>query len=387
MKKKSEIYLDNAATTKIDERVLKSMIPYLKDYYENASSIHEKGRNSRKVLEKSRESIGKSINAKKEEIYFTSGGTESNNFALKGLFFYNKENKTGKNQIITSSIEHESVLDTCRWLEKQGAKVIYLKPDSQGFISLKDIERNISNKTIMVSIIHGNNEIGTIQDINKIGEICNERKVLFHSDVCQSFTKEIIDVENQKIDLMTLNSHKIHGPKGVGALYIRKGVKIVPLHHGGGHEKKLRSGTENIPGIVGFAKAAEISKIKDTEKIIFLREMLIDKLLKIKGIKLNGSREKRLCNNVNILFEDLPKNVDGETLVEYLENEHIYVSVGSACMSHLNQSNHVLRSIGLSENEIKNSLRISLSKFTKKQDIEHFLEKLNVVLKKLKRIY
>ena len=225
-----QIYLDNAATTKVDDEVLKAMLPYFTEKYGNASSIHTAGQEAKNALEDSRRKIAKAISVKSYEIIFTSGGTESNNFALKGLFFANYPEK---NHIIITKIEHDCILNTCKWLEKQGAKITYLDVDSEGFVNPKDIEKEITNKTIVVSVIHGNNEIGTVQNLEEIGKICREKNVLFHTDACQSFTKIPIDVKRQNLDLVTLNAHKIHGPKGVGALYIREGIKITPLAHGG----------------------------------------------------------------------------------------------------------------------------------------------------------
>ncbi len=238
------IYFDNAATTKVDEKVLKVMQPYFTKKFGNASSSHMIGYESELALEKSRKIIAKSLNVKTNEIIFTSGGTESNNFALKGLFFANPE----KNHIITTKIEHDCVLETCKWLETQGAKITYLNVNKNGFINLEELENSITEKTLVVSVIHGNNEIGTIQDLKKIGEICKKKKVYFHTDACQSFLKTELDAQEQNLDLITTNSHKIYGPKGIGILFIRNGTKISPLFHGGGHEFKLRSGTENIPG-------------------------------------------------------------------------------------------------------------------------------------------
>jgi len=373
-----QIYFDNAASTKVDERVLDEMKPYFTEKYGNASSVHEKGLEAKRALEESRGKIAHAINAGKDEIYFTSGGTESNNFALKGLFF---SNFPKKNHIITTKIEHDCVINTCKWLEKQGAKVTYLDVDKEGFVSSKAIENSITEKTILVSIIHGNNEIGTIQDLETIGKICRERKVLLHTDACQSFTKIPIDVRKQNLDLVTLNSHKIHGPKGVGALYIKKGIEITPLLHGGGHERGLRSGTENVSGIVGFAKAAEIANEKDANKMRAQRDRIINDLLKIPGLKLNGPREKRLCNNVNISFE----NVEGEVVGGYLENDGILTSAGSACMSHSGGISHVLKAIGLSDEKAGNSIRVSVSRFTTDEEIDYFLEKIKKILGKFKK--
>jgi cysteine desulfurase len=374
-----QIYFDNAASTKVDDRVVKEMLPYFTERYGNASSVHEKGMEAKRALEDSRGIIAKAINANKDEIYFTSGGTEANNFTLKGLFF---SNFPKKNHIITTKIEHDCVINTCRWLEKQGAKVTYLEVDKEGFVNPREIENAITDKTFVVSIIHANNEIGTIQNIEAIGKICKEKKVLLHTDACQSFTKVPIDVRKQNLDLVTLNAHKIHGPKGVGALYIRKGIEITPLFHGGGHERGLRSGTENVSGIVGFAKAAEITNKKDVEKMIQLRDKMINELLKIPGIKLNGPMKNRLCNNVNISFE----KVEGEVIGGYLENDGILTSTGSACMSHSTGISHVLKAIGLSDEKASNSMRASISRFTTEEEVDYFLERFRKIIGKFQKI-
>jgi cysteine desulfurase len=375
-----QIYFDNAATTKVDEKVLKEMIPYFTVDYGNASSQHDFGVKAKKVLEESRKIIAKSIGASNpNEVIFTSGGTESNNLALKGLFFayYPK-----KNHIITTKIEHDSILQTCKWLETQGAKVTYLGVDREGFIDLNELKKEINSKTFLVSIIHGNNEIGTIQNIEVIGKICKDKRVLFHTDACQSYTKTLIDTKKQNLDLVTLNSHKIYGPKGVGALYIRKGINITPLLHGGGHENRLRSGTENVSGIVGFAKAVDISNYSDVKRMTVLRNKLIEGLLKIDNVTLNGPRgEKRLCNNVNVSFN----NIEGEALGGYLESEKIYTSTGSACMSHSLETSHVLKALGLSPLQSNSSLRISISKYTTQDEVDYFLNKIKGIVIKLRK--
>jgi cysteine desulfurase len=373
------IYFDNAATTKTDEKVVKEMLPYFTEKYGNASSVHMAGQEAKAALELSRKTIAKAINAKSHEIYFTSGGTESNNLALKGLFF---SNYPEKNHIITTKIEHDCVLNSCKWLEKQGAKITFLNVDKDGFVNLEELKKAITEKTILVSVIHGNNEIGTIQDLEKIGKICKEKNVLFHTDACQSFTKTELDVKKQNIDLVTLNSHKIHGPKGVGALYIREGIKITPIMHGGGHERKIRSGTENIPGIVGFAKAVDIANKKDIEHMTKLRNKIIEGILKIPNTRLNGDKEKRLCNNINISF----RNIEGESIGGYLETYSIFISTGSACASHSLEPSHVLLSLGLSPLEANSSVRISISKYTTEQEVEYFLEKIKKIVEKLRKI-
>lgn len=376
------IYFDNAATTKVEEKVMKAMIPYFTERYGNASSQHLTGSEAKTALEDSRRKIAKCINAKNFELTFTSGGTESNNLALKGLFFYNKERKTGKNHIITTKIEHDSILKVCEWLKTQGAEITYLNVDSQGFINIEELTGAITNKTIVVSVIHANNEIGTIQDIEKIGAICKANNVLFHTDACQSFTKLPIDVRKQNIDLLTLNSHKIHGPKGIGALYIREGIKITPLLHGGGHERKIRSGTENIPAIVGFAKASELMSKKEISNMEKLRDILIEGLLKINNVNLNGASGKnRLCNNINVSFND----IEGEAIGGYLESYGIFTSTGSACMSNSLETSHVLKAIGLMPLQSNSSLRISLSKYSTKEEANYFLLKINEIVKKLRK--
>jgi len=375
------IYLDNAATTAIDPIVLNSILPYLKENYGNASSLHTEGAAAKDALEHARKTIAKSINAKPGEIYFTSGGTESNNWALKGLF-----SKFGKkkNHIITSAIEHDSIINTIKYLIKQGAKATYLEVDSKGFIDLKQLENKITDKTLIVSIIHGNNEIGTVQNLEQIGKICREKNILFHTDACQSYTKVPINVKKMNLNLVTTNSHKIHGPKGVGALYIKDGIKIDSLLHGGGHEKGKRSGTENIAGIIGFAKATELLTNKDKKRIEELRDKLIDGILKnVEGSKLNGSdKQNRLINNVNITFG----NVEGEAVGGYLDNKGIYVSTGSACKSNTLASSHVLSAIGLSDLQSNASIRFSLSKYTTKKEIEYVIKTLPGIIEKLRKL-
>jgi cysteine desulfurase len=376
------IYLDNAATTRVDDSVLKAMIPYFIEKYGNASSIHFVGQEAKNGMEKSRKTIAKSIGAKPSEIYFTSGGTEANNLALKGLYFWNKENNTGRNHIITTKIEHDCVLNSCKWLEKNGAEITYLDVNSEGFVDLKQLESAITDKTLVVSIIHGNNEIGTIQDLEAIGKVCKEKKVLLHTDACQSFTKTFLNVKKQNLDLVTLNAHKIHGPKGVGALYIREGIKIVSLFHGGGHERKIRSGTENISGIVGFAKSVENANKKNTERMEILRNKLIDGILKIPNTKLNGPRKNRLCNNINISFN----NIEGESVGGYLENKGICTSTGSACASHSLETSHVLKAIGLTPIQTNSSIRMSISKYTTEEEIDYVLSVLPKIVEKLRRM-
>jgi len=377
-----EIYLDNAATTKIDPKVLKAMLPYFDQKYGNASSTHTKGREAKNAMEDARKVIAKSIGAASEEIIFTSGGTESNNFALKSIAFSNRERG---NHIIITKIEHDCVLNTCKWLATQGFEITYLDVDKEGFVRTEDLEKAITPKTILVSIIHGNNEIGTIQDLKALGEICKKHNVYFHTDACQSYTKAEVDVKKQNLSLVTLNAHKIHGPKGVGTLYIRKGTNIKAWTHGGGHERNLRSGTENIPCIVGFAEAfKQADSNKHIKYMTRLRDMITEGIEKnIPESKLNGPRgEKRLCNNINFIFN----RIEGEAIGGYLDLKGISSSTGSACSSHSLEPSHVLQAIGLSKAEANGSLRLSISRFTTEEEIDYLLQVLPPIIKKLRMI-
>ena len=374
------VYLDSAATTKVDKQVVKVMMPYFSEKYGNASSIHDFGGEAEEALKSSRKIIADSINAKPEEIIFTSGGTEGNNFVLKGLAFRMKEK--GKDHIITTKIEHPSIVQPCKWLEKQGFKVTYLNVDSEGFVNFEELKKAITPKTFLVSIIHGNNEIGTIQDIASIGKICREKGIYFHIDACQSYLKTEIDVEKQKLDFVTLNAHKIHGPKGIGALFARKGIELYPLLDGGGQESKMRGGTENIPGIVGFSESVKIwdkSYIKYMEK---LRDYLIKEVLAIGKVKLNGPKEKRLCNNANFSFY----GIDGEALLLILNNKGIAVSTGSACSAKSLKGSPVLEAIGLDDLNSHGSLRLSLSRETTKKEIDYTIKELKKAVDKLRSI-
>ena len=380
-----EIYLDNAATTKVDEKVVKVMIPYFTEKYGNASSLHLVGEEARRAIEEARETIAKSLGAKYKEIIFTGSGTEANNFVTKGLFFANKNANTGKNHIITSNIEHDCVLNSCKWLETQGAKVTYLDVDEKGFVNPEDVRKAINDKTFLVSIIHGNNEIGTIQDLEAIGKICKEKGVLFHTDACQSFTKTLLDVKKQNLDLVTLNAHKIHGPKGVGALYIREDIqkRIIPLLHGGGHEFKLRSSTENVAGIVGFAKAVSLASFSYVKRMQKIRDKMIDEILKIPNTSLNGAvGDNRLCNNINVSF----KNIEGEAIGGYLNVKGICTSTGSACSSKSLEPSHVLLALGMSPLEANSSIRVTLSRFNTDEEIDYFLKELKNVVEKLRKM-
>lgn len=360
-----EIYLDNISTSKIDREVKKAMSAYFDEYYGNASSIHKFGIHASNGIEKARNIIASEINAQPEEIFFTSGGTEANNWAFKGLFFNNKRKG---NHFIISSVEHPSIIETVNALKAQGAEATFLPVDNYGFICLEDLYRKIRKSTLLVSVMHVNNEIGTIEKIGKVAEICRLKNVLFHCDICQSFTKEKVDVVNQNIDMATLSAHKIYGPKGVGALYIKKGINFSPLLNGGGQEFGLRSGTYNTPAIVGFAKAVEISNIDDSIRIKKLRDYFIKRISnKIKNVRLNGSSgDERICNNINISIE----NISGKFLLTELNKRNIFISAGSACSSTKLTPSHVLLSIGQSETQANEAIRIGLSKWTTKTELD-----------------
>jgi cysteine desulfurase len=376
-----QIYLDNAATTKTDEKVVKAMLPYFSEKYGNASSQHLIGQEAKRGMEEARSTIARSIGANHEELIFTGSGTESNNMVIKGLFFENKDN--GKIHIITSKIEHDCILNACKWIEKNGGKVTYLDVNKEGFVNPEDVKNAITNETLLVTIIHGNNEIGTIQDLENIGKICKEKEVYFHTDACQSYTKTQLNINRQNLDLVTLNAHKIHGPKGVGALYIKKGIKITPLLHGGGHEKGLRSSTENIPGIVGFAKASKLIGMFDIKRMKKLRDKLINEIEKIPGTKLNGPRgDLRLCNNINVCFG----NIEGEAIGGFLDASGISSSTGSACSSNTLEVSHVLKAIGRDDLETNSSIRLSISKYTTEEEIDYVLEVLKKTVEKLRKI-
>lgn len=373
---KMRIYLDNAATTKADPEVIKTMLPFQELHTGNASSLHRLGLEAAKGIEKAREIIARKINANPKEIFFTSSGTESNNFAIKGISFATHRKR---NHIITSKIEHPSIIEVTKWLQRQGFEITYLSVDKEGFVDPKDVEKAIKKETILVSIGHANNEIGTIEPIEEIGTICRKRGVYFHTDACQSFTKIEIDVKKQNLDLLTLNAHKLHGPKGVGVLYIREGVKIEPLLHGGGQENNLRSGTYNTAGIVGFGRAVEIANITDINRMAKLRDYFIHKLQNnIEDAVLNGPRERRLCNNINLRF----RSISGRVLLWKLNEKNIFIATGSACSSARSTPSHVLLGIGIEPESAQRAIRISLSKWTIKDELDILAKNLILIVKK-----
>jgi len=356
------------------------MNPFFTEKFGNASSLHELGRISHEALEKSRAIIAEKINALPEEIIFTSGGTESDNIAIMETAFPNIEKK---NHIITTKIEHPAVLQTCKFLEAHGFNVTYLGVDNEGFIDIKKLEQSITEKTVIVSIMHANNEIGTIQDIDAIGEICKKHHVAFHTDAVQSFTKVPIDVKKLNVDFISLSAHKIHGPKGIGALYVRKGTRIKSLLKGGSQESKLRPGTENIPGIIGFAKAVELASEAHIKKMEKLRDYFIGEIKKnFSDIVVNGTETERLCNNINVSF----KGIEGESLLMHLDEKGIAVSTGSACSSQSLEPSHVLLAIGLNAEVAHGSIRFTLSRFTTKEELDYTLNNLTEIVKNLRQI-
>ena len=381
------IYLDNAATTCIDKRVLETMLPYFSDVYGNASSLHTLGTEAKEILDRSRSKIASCIGAQPDEIIFTSGGTEANNFAVKGIAFANRHKG---NHIIVSAIEHDCVLNACKWLEGQGFYVTYLPVDNAGLVDIETLKKVINPKTILVSVMFANNEIGTIEPVEEIGKICKQHNVYFHSDACQSFGKIPIDVNHTNIDLLTINSHKIYGSKGVGALYVRKGTNITPLLHGGGQEAGYRSSTENIPGIVGFAKAAKlcISEMDaETQKATMLRNKLTDFLFANYGnVYINGHTEKRLPGHLSFSFHGM----EGETirLLFLLDEMGIAVSAGSACSSnHGGSASHVLQAIGLNPFEARGAIRVSFGRFTTEKDIDALTNAIKNTVMQLNSIF
>jgi cysteine desulfurase len=377
-----EIYMDYAATTYIKPEVLDEMHPYLTEYFGNPSSIYHISRKTKMAIDIARDKIAKAINARQEEIFFTSGGSEGDNWAIKGISYANK-NKG--NHIITTRIEHHAVLHACEYLEKQGFNVTYLPVDKVGFINIEELKNAITDKTILVSIIFGNNEIGTIQPIKEIGKLCRKKNVIFHTDAVQAIGNTPIDVEDMNIDLLSMASHKFYGPKGMGALYIKKGTLIHNLIHGGAQERARRAGTENVAGIVGMSKALELAvQNMDLEapRLSSLRNKLIQGLMKIPGTKLNGAEgEKRLPGNINVSFE----GIDGEILIMNLDALGICASSGSACSAGAVEPSHVLLGLGMSEEMAKGALRLTIGSKTTEEEIGYILETIPKVVEKLRK--
>jgi len=380
------IYMDYAATTPVDDEVLEEMMPFFQKYYGNASSIHSFGRESFDAVENARVQVADLLNSDADEIIFTSGGTESDNLAIKGVAYLNKKKRNSKGyNIITSKIEHPAVLETCKHLEKQGFKVNFLPVDKYGLIKPDDLEDAISKDTFLVTIMLANNEIGTIEPIEEIGKITKKHDILFHTDAVQAVGKVPIDVNKLNIDLLSISSHKIYGPKGIGALFVRKGVKLEPLAHGGGHEKGFRSSTLNTPGIVGLGKACELGKKrmnKDITSMKNLRDALIKNVLKIEESFLNGHPEKRLVNNAHFRFTA----IEGESLNLMLDDKGIAAATGSACSSKKLQASHVLLAIGLDPAEAHGSIRLSLGRASNKEEVEYVSSVLPDIVQNLRNM-
>lgn len=375
------IYLDNAATTKVADSVVDAMLPYFKEYYGNASSIYQLGAKSKEALDESREYIAGTLGAKTNEIYFTAGGSESDNWAIKATAdAYARKGK----HIITSAIEHHAVLHTCEYLEKHGYEVTYVGVDENGVIKLDELKAAIRPDTILISVMFANNEIGTIQPIKEIGEIAKEHDILFHTDAVQAYAQVPINVDEMHIDMLSASGHKLNGPKGIGFLYIRKGIKIRSFVHGGQQERGRRAGTENIPGIVGLAAAAKRSFSMLEEKMqkeIELRDYLISRIeAEIPYCRLNGDRKKRLPNNVNFSFQF----IEGESMLILLDNKGIAASSGSACTSGSLDPSHVLLAIGLPHEIAHGSLRLTLSEENTKEEMDYVVEQLTAILERLR---
>lgn len=377
------IYLDNAATTAVSQPVMEAMLPYYMQVYGNPSSVHSTGRDAKKAVERARRQVASALGCSAQEIYFTAGGSESDNWALKGAAFAHQEK--GRH-IITTQIEHHAILHTCQWLETQGWQVTYLPVDADGFVTAQQVENALRPDTVLVSVMAANNEIGTLEPVAEIGALCHERGVLFHTDAVQAVGAIPLDVETLHADMLSLSAHKFHGPKGIGALYIRKGVKIDPLIHGGAQERGHRAGTENLPGIVGLGKAIELAEeglAENAARMTFLRNRLVSCLTAaIPDMRINGTMEKRLPNNVNVSFA----GIEGEAVLLRLDLEGIAASSGSACTAGSLDPSHVLTAIGLTRDEAKGSLRLTLGTDTTQEDIDEVVAKLPGIVASLREM-
>ena len=368
MSEMKRIYMDHSATTPVAPEVMEAMLPYFSEKFGNASSMHSFGLEAKEALEESREKVAGLLGAKPEEIIFTAGGTESDNLALKGIA--RKNQKSGKH-IITTRVEHPAILECCRKLEKEGFEVTYLPVTNEGLVEIATLESAIRSDTILISVMHANNEVGTIQPLEEIGRLAAEKDIYLHTDAVQSVGKIPTDVNKLGVDLLSLSAHKLYGPKGVGALYIRKGTRLESIIQGGGHERGLRSGTENIAGIVGLARAADLAgetRTMEAERLTRLRDRLAELVLsKVKEAWINGTMKMRLPGNLNFGF----KYVEGESLLLFLDSKGINVSTGSACSSHKLEPSHVLLSIGLKPEECHGSLRITLGRSNTMEEVDY----------------
>jgi len=375
------IYLDHAATTPIHPEVMKAMLPFFTDAFGNPSSIHFYGQEARGAIEEARTRVAEFIGARSEEIVFTSGGTEADNYALKGVAYANEHKG---NHIITTPIEHHAVLEVCKFLEKRGCQTTCLPVDEYGLVDPDDVRKAITDKTILVSVMHASNEVGTIEPVEEIGRIAREAGIYFHSDSVQTVGHIPVNVDKLKVDLLSISAHKLFGPKGVGALYVRKGTKLVPLMHGGEQEKRRRAGTENVPGIVGLGKAAELAgqeMDREAERLTYLRDKLIEGLgERLDQTRLNGHPTKRLPNNVNVSIDF----VEGESMLLNLDLEGICASTGSACTSSSLEPSHVLLALGLPPEQAHGSLRFTLGRENTEADVERVLEVLPGIVAKLR---
>jgi len=380
---KNIIYLDNAATTKTKPEVVEAMLPYFTELYGNPSSVYGFASQNKEAVTVAREQIAKALNAPTQDIYFTAGGSEADNWALKAAV---EAYKDKGNHIITTKIEHHAILHTCEYLEKNGCEVTYLDVDEYGVVNLEQLKKSIKPTTVLISVMYANNEIGTLQPIKEIGQIAKEHGILFHTDAVQAFGQLPIDVMEENIDMLSASGHKLNGPKGIGFLYIKRGLKLRSLIHGGGQERKRRAGTENVPGIVGFGKAVELAVAGMEEKIkkeTELRDYMIDRVLaEIPYVRLNGHRTLRLPNNANFSFQF----IEGESLLIMLDMKGICASSGSACTSGSLDPSHVLLAIGLPHEIAHGSLRLTLSEETTKEEIDFTIEQLKAIVANLRNM-
>ena len=378
------IYLDNAASTAVHPEVVKAMLPYFDVQYGNPSSIHQFGRKAKNAIQKARKQVAALIGAEPDEILFTSGGTESNNTIFYGITFQGE--KFELNHIITSSIEHDAVLEPIKQFEKNGCQITYLPVDKHGMINLDDITKSISEQTVMISIMFANNEVGTIQPIKEISKICNKYQIPLHTDAVQAVGKIPINVKDLGVDALSISSHKINGPKGVGALFLKKGSTTTPYIVGGGQENGMRSGTENVASIVGFGKACEIAKERLSENISHfqtLHSSMLSKIVKeIPHVKLNGNTEKRIFNNIHLTF----LGVNGEDLIIKLDEHGIAASTGSACSVHTQKASHVLKAMGFNHEKITGSLRMSFGYMNTLDEVDQAVEVLKKVVAELRSV-
>jgi cysteine desulfurase len=375
------VYLDHAATTPTHPEVVKAMLPYFTDAFGNPSSIYSYGQEARGAIEEARTKVAELIGVRSEEIIFTSGGTEADNFALKGIAYANEHKG---NHIITTPIEHHAVMEACKFLEGRGFRITYLPVDEYGLIDPQDVKKAITDKTILISVMHASNEVGTIEPVGEIGKIAKEAGIYFHTDAVQTVGHTPVNVDELRVDSLSISAHKLYGPKGVGALYVRKGIKLVSLLHGGEQEKRRRAGTENVPAIVGLGKAIELAgqtMNKEAERLSYLRDKLIKGLVeRIDHIRLNGHPRKRLPNNVNVSVDF----VEGESMLLNLDLEGICASTGSACSSSSLEPSHVLLALGLSPEQAHGSLRFTFGRENTEEDIERVLEVLPRIVAKLR---